>query len=252
MRRFSLPWLILLLVLAGPDDSQAQTRGLGAYFTLVNSYIYTTGPLEGPRLVARARRAFPVTQFMLDSKDRLWFRILFTDYNRKVRGEGWTTKLPHELLPTEREPVLVFAAPLGKDDSNMSTLRLPVNSMTLLNETTPSDTFTRVVWQKIKYEVDQPIEAWIRDTGGVFRAGKSPDFMVRSYGEMVTRDVDRDKLTRLLSGVVHLGDSPTDVEWALGTPLRKQEETVPDAVRSTWEYPEIVVRFENAIVKQLN
>jgi len=256
MRRFPAPWLILLLCLAPglvwPGASQAQTRGLGAYFTLVNSYIYLTGPLEGPRLVARARRAFPVTSFAMDNQDRLWFRILYTDYTRKTRGEGWTAKLPHELLPNEREPVLVFSAPLGKDDTNLSTLRLPVNSLALLNETIPSDVFTRVAWQKVKYDLDLPVEAWIRDTGGIFRAGKSPDFIVRSYGEMVTRDVERDKLTRLLSGVVHLGDAPADVEWALGAPLRKQEETLPDVIRATWEYPEQVVRFENAIVKQLN
>ena len=252
MSRVVAPWLILLLGLVIANPAQGQTRGLGAYFTLVNSYIYLTGPLEGPRLIARARKAFQVTGYVMDNQDRLWLRILFTDYQKKLRGEGWTAKLPHELLPTEREPILVFATPLTRDDSNLNTLRLPISGLTLLNETTASDVFNRVVWQKVKYDLDAPVEAWIKESGGIFRAGKTPDFIVRSYGEMVTRDVEREKLIRLLSGVVHLGDSPSDVEWALGTPLRKQEETVADAVRATWEFPEQVIRFENAIVKQLN
>ena len=252
MRRCLLAGLIALATLMTAAPLQAQTRSLGAHFTLVNAYIYTGGPVEGQRFVARARRSFPVTDFQQDSRDQLWLRIIFTDFTRKVRGEGWTAKLPHELLPTEREPILVFSAPLAKDDASINSLRIPANSLSLLNDTLDSPYYKRVVWQKVKYELEQPIEAWIRESSGVFRPGKSPDFLVRTYGEMVTRDVEKNKLLRLLGGVVHLGDVPADVEWALGTPLRKQEESLPEAQRTTWEYPELVIRFENGIVKQVN
>jgi hypothetical protein len=39
------------------------------------------------------------------------------------------------------------------------------------------------------------------------------------------------------------------VTWALGEPLHEQNETVAATKRTTWQYPELTVVFENDVVK---
>lgn len=244
--------LVLLLLLAPATAAPARGQPIGAFFTLVNTYFYTKGPREGSRHLVRPRLAFTVVDVTVDGNNNLWYRVVYPPQSDKLSGQGWTPMAPHELLNNNRQPVPVFSRIPGADDTSINIVQVPADGLVLLNETQSSSPFAQVVWQKVRYELTQPLQAWARGGAGIYRPGKGEAFLSRVHGEMVTRDVGKEKLLRLLSGVVHIGDSLREVGWALGEPLRKQEETVGTTRRSIWQFPETTVVFENEVVKQLN
>lgn len=244
--------VIAVIAMAMVLSKPAMAEGTGAYFSLVNTYLYTKGPLEGGRYLVRPRTAFTVVDQQQDAQDKIWRLIVFHPKDRKVSGEGWTPRAPHELLPTERKPVEIFSRILDGGNKPFDVVLAPVAGLKLLNETIPSKVFSQIVWQKVKYSFHEPIKGWIKDSAGIYRVGKTTAFLTLVYGEMVTGNLDKEKMKRLMSGVVHVGDTFQEVKWALDTPYRTQEEIVGETKRTTWEYPAMVVLFENDVVKQIN
>jgi len=247
--RLGLATLALLLAAAGGARAQ---QAIGGYFTLVNTYLYAKAPHEGKRILVRPRQAFTVLDVTTDSQDLLWFQVVYAAETNKVAGTGWTAAAPHELLAAPQDSVLVFTSVPGGDDSGLSVFRVPASGLELLNETQSGRPFAQVDWQKVRYQFDQPLRAWARGSAGIYRPGKSAQFLSRVHGELVTRNVDKDLQTRLLSGVIRIGDTQRDVRWALGDPLRSQQETIGGARRTIWQFPELTVTFENEVVKQFN
>lgn len=235
-----------------PVGGVAQAQAVGAYITLVNTYVYDRAPGEGRRILVRPRNTFSVLEEGRDDQRRIWYRIVYTESKETVSGEGWTAKAAHEILGAQHEPVLVFTAIPENGLRNMETYRVPVAGLELLSETRPSSEFSSVDWLKVRYRVEQPLRLWVRSGTGIYRPGKTELFLTRVHGEMVTRNVEKDVLRRLLSGVVHIGDGPREVRWALGEPLRNQEDKAGGFNRQTWQYPELTVLIENGLVKQIN
>ena len=254
MGRLSLTFVLLSLALVAVASRSAQARDndIGAYFSLVNTYLYTQGPQSGKRYLIRPRNAFRVIDLDSDNQERLWFLVIYPQQSRKVSGVGWTPKPPHELVFTKGEPVRIYSRIPSDGQSDFSALVVPPTGVELLNESQTAPIFQQVVWQKVRYRFEMPVRAWAREGAGIFRPGKTNVFMTRVYGEMVTRGVPKAEQVRLLSGVVRIGDGVQNVRWALGEPLRSQEETVGDAKRTIWQYRELKVEFENEVVKQLN
>jgi hypothetical protein len=244
--------LLCLLLVAPAGVSGARAQEIGAYFTLVNTYIYAGGPQKGARTLVRPRLAFPVVNVTLDGEERLWYQIVYPEKEEKTNGVGWTAKAPHELLAVDRQGAIVFSRIPEGSTAGLSLLRVPVSSLELLNETQPSQVYAQVDWQKVRYELREPLRAWARGTAGIYRVGRSAAAMAQVYGEMVSQNVEKNELIRLLSGVIRIGDTPQQVQWALGEPLRNQNEAVGETKRTTWQYPGLVVHFENDLVKQIN
>lgn len=240
----------VLALLAAPGGARAQ--GIGAFFTQVNTYVYLDGPEQGGRYLLRPRQAFTVLDVTLDGKERPWYRIVYPARTHTVTGTGWTPRAPHELLPSQREPVLVFSRVLDGSGKPFEVRMVEVAQLELLDESQPSEVYGRVTWHKVRYTLEEPVQAWARGTAGLYRPAKTSTFLSLVYGEMVTRDLPHDTVARLLSGVVRAGDSTRQVRWALGPPVRTQEEVIGETMRVTWEYPHVVVHFENAVVKQIN
>ncbi|HKI99804.1 MAG TPA: hypothetical protein VKB51_15115 [bacterium] len=241
----------LLLVLLSFTFASASAQTIGAYFTLVNTYIYVKAPHEGRRILVRPRQAFNVVDVTTYGADSMWFQLVYPRDTAKTTGVGWTPTAPHELLVPQQEPVLVFSA-IPDGQSSPQIFRVPAPSLELLNETQSNTPFVQVDWQKVRYSFAQPVRAWARGTAGIYRPGKTAAFMSRVYGELVTRNVSKEEQTRLLSGVIRVGDTTREVRWAMGDPLRSNEETISDARRTVWQYPELTVTFENEVVKQIN
>lgn len=246
--------LVLVVVLLGLSWAQAsaQAQPVGAYFTLVNTYIYAKGPREGRRVLVHPRQAFDVLDVTVDNQDRLWLLIVYPADSAKLEGTGWTATPPHELLTPQQDPVLVFSRIPDDASGPLEIFRVPTDGLELLNETQSNTPFAQIDWQKVHYKYERPQRLWARGGAGIYRPGKTAAFMSRVYAELVTRNVDKDEQTRLLSGVVRIGDTLRDVRWALGDALRAQEETIGDAQRTSWQYPEMTVTFENGVVKQIN
>ena len=242
----------LMLMLLPFALSTAGAQEIGAYFTLVNTYIYAKGPREGRRVLVRPRQAFNVLDVTTDHEDTMWFLIVHPRETSKFSGTGWTAQAPHELVSARQEPVLLFSRIPDGTGRDLSIYRIPATAVELLNETQSDTPFSQLDWQKVRFQFDQPLRAWARGTAGIYRPGKTAGFLSRVYGELVTRNVDKDEQVRLLSGVVHVGDDVREVRWALGDALRSQEETIGDAHRTLWQYPEMTVTFENDVVKQIN
>lgn len=243
---------IVLLPLLVFGCAAARAQGIGAYFTTVNTYFYAKAPHDGRRFLVRPRQAFMVVDVTSDPQDLLWFQVLYPGETARVSGTGWTASAPHELLAAPQEPVLVFARIPDRDLRGLSFVRVPASGVELLNEAQGGSPFAQLDWQKVKYQADPPLRAWARASAGIFRPGKNAAFLSRIYSELVTRNVDREEQTRLLSGVVRIGDGLREVRWALGDPLRSQEETIGDARRTIWQFPELTITFENSVVKQIN
>lgn len=247
MKRLIFLFPLLFFFAAG-----ANAKEIGAFFTKVNAYAFLDGPRSGKRVLVRPRLTFAVVDLTNDREDRLWLQIVYAREELKVKGEGWTPLAPHELLRAGAAPVEIFAEVVENEDVPITKINVPAAHLELLNITKPSRDFPQLTWQKVRYETKVPSRPWIRATSGVFRPGKSSEFLSRAYVEMVSRNLVKAKLNRLISGVVRVGDTPWDVERALGKPLRVNEDSTAEIKRATWEYPSLVVRFKNEVVEQIN
>lgn len=230
----------------------AQAGEIGAFFTQVNAYVYSAGPREGKRFLVRPRQAFSVLNVRRDAEDKLWLYIVYPKRSQKLSGTGWTPLTPGELLSWGEKQVDIFAGTPGGESIAPVLARVPAKDVKLLNETKPSTRFPQVDWQKVRYATKIPLRAWVQGAAGIFRPGKSSEFLGRVYVEMVSRSLKKEKLERLLAGVVRVGDSPWDVERALGAPLRVQKDQASNGSKVTWQYPALSVRFENDVVNQIN
>ena len=248
MRRLILLFPLLLLPLAGGVFGEE----IGGFFTKVNAYAYPDGPSQGRRVLVRPRKFFSVVNVAADVEDKFWLQIIHPGQQKKVTGEGWTPLAPHELLSASTRSVKIYEKIVEREDAPVNTLEVPAIHLQLLNLTQPGGRFRHVTWQKVRYETTVPVRLWIRRTAGVFRPGKSSEFLGRVYAEMVSRNLPKEKLNRLISGVVRVGDSPWDVEHALGKPLRVTEDTTAETMRAKWEYLSLVVKFKNEVVEQVN
>lgn len=250
-----IPLVGLLALLLAPPPAWAQSgdpAGIGAYFSTVNLYIYPDGPEEGRRTLVRPNNAFNVVDFTTDSEDRLWYRIIYPQGSETVEGEGWTVAEPHELISGRGASVQVFTRIPGQANGPFETYNLPAIGLELLQETRPSERFPEVTWQKVRYSMERPLRAWAAAAAGIYRPGRRAGFMRASHQAMTEHEVPEEKRMRLLAGVVRIGDTPLEVEWSLGQPLRTQEEVIEETRRTTWHYAEMRIQFENAVVKQIN
>jgi hypothetical protein len=224
---------------------------MGAFITLINTYAYPQGPRKGNRLLIKSRVAVPVLNQAFDEGDHLWYEVLLAERAERTEGVGWTPLSAPEIVGRGTESVRVYSRPLDASLRAFQALAVPATDLELAHETQRSEEFPQVEWQKVRYAAQLPLTMWVRGAAGIYRAGRSQAFLSQSYAEMATRAVPKEALTRLLSGVVRTGDTPQEVRWALGDPLRTGEEASGAGKVTVWEFSEAVVRFENAVVKQV-
>jgi hypothetical protein len=187
----------------------------------------------------------------VDDGDRLWYQVLGAERTEKVEGAGWTPLTAQELQARGAEGVPVYSRPLNSSFRAFQSLTVPAADLEPSRETQRNDDLPQIEWQKVRYSTRLPQKLWVRAAAGIYRVGKSPAFLTQAYADMATRSVAKELLARLLSGVVRPGDSPQEVRWALGEPLRTGEEAAGAVKLTLWDYPEAQVRFENAVVKQV-
>ena len=247
MRLISLMIAFLLFpALAWADD------GIGTLFTKVNAYTYPEGPLKGRRVLVRSRNALSVINLLSEPSERQWFQVIVPGEFQKISGEGWTPLSPAETLTPVGDGVPVYSSTFERKTDSKAMLTVPAGDLELLNITQNSKRFPQIIWQKVRYSTSKPMTAWIRANAGIYRPGRSSDFISQVYEEMVSRNVEKEKLFRILGGVVRVGDGAHEVQWALGKPLRVQEETAGDSSRVIWHFPSMAVKIRNDVVEQIN
>ena len=251
MRRRIATALLVALVL--PVSVQAE--GIGALFTLRAGPAYADAPARGTRHSVSAQRALDVVDVARDGEGRIWYRVVLPRAQQTVRGEGWVSLEPHA-IKQGGAPVTVFTripeALQGRDGDDFSTVEVPPQALRLQGTSRDSEAFTPVRWHQVRYTMQRERRAWLREDAGIFRPAKDAAFLTRVHQEMTGENVERPKRMRLLSGVVHVGDAPREVEWALGTPDHTTEEDLGGTHRATWRYPSLRVVFENAVVKEID
>lgn len=244
-------WLMLgfALLLGG---APVWADEIGAFFTRVNTYIYADAPEQGKRYLIRRRQGYTVTDVTTDGQDRIWLQVIYEKATRTFSGEGWTPLAPHDLIGRGPEMVEVYSTILENPNLPIESIAVPSADLKLLNVTQQSRRFPQITWQKVSYTTKKSLRAWARAGAGIYRPGKSEGFITRAYADMVSRALNKEKMDRLLAGVVRVGDTTLEVSWALGKPLRVVEEDIADAKRTIWHYPTVVVQFENQVVGQIN
>jgi hypothetical protein len=242
--------LSLALLIAGPGSLLAQETS--AFFTLVNTYAYSAGPRQGERLLVRARQTLTVTGFVTDPEGVVWYQAIDPERAAQIRGTGWVALDPHELAEGVGQSVLVFPEPVERAADGAAGREVPASDLVLANVSQPSQIFPEITWLKVNYETSVPATLYVRGTTGIYRPFKSEKFISDLHAEMVTQGLDPDRLRRLLSGIVRVGDGPQDVRWAMGEPLQQEESTVAELKIMVWHYPGVQVRFENNVVKKIN
>jgi len=241
---------LLAIGLALPFHGMASE--IGAFFTQVNTYGYVEGPEQGKRFLVRARQAVTVLDVTTDFQNRRWLKISFPKISTRLSGEGWTPLAPHEILNNATQMVEVYEKHMEERDNTLAFVQVRASDLKLLNITHPSTKYPNIVWQKVSYAAKAPVNLWVRDGAGIYRSGKTVAYLSRVYADMVSRNIQKDKQTRLLSGVVRVGDSQAEVEWALGKPLRVREESTGSAKKIIWQYAATTVRFDNLLVEKIN
>ncbi len=240
--------LTIAALLFSPAVRPAQAGELGAFLALTNTYAYRLGPHEGNRVLVKSRLAYPVIGQAFDDADRLWFRIVLPEALDKVEGMGWTPLAASELATRGDRPVEIYSRPLDEAERAFRVEEIPASDVEMLKETQPSTMFPQVQWRKVRYVSRRAAQPWVRASTGIYRPGKSTSFLTQNYADLVARNLPRELMTRLLSGVVRTGDTPQQVRWALGEPLRSSEERARGVQVTVWEYPELKVRFDDAVV----
>ena len=245
-------WVLFVLILFLPDLAEAELNTIGTVFTKVNAYVYDDGPERGKRILVRAREAYEATDVAKDGRDRVWFQILLPARQKTVAGEGWTPFSPAEIQNAGTEAIPVYATTFDRRKDDTSRILVPPENLKFLNETKNSKPFPEIIWQKVKYSTKKATAAWIRGSSVFYRAGKELNFIQRSYEEMVSRNIKKETLLRLISGVVRVGDSEQNVNWALGKPLRVQEQTAGETARMIWHFTTMEVQFRDKVVERIN
>lgn len=241
---------LALALLFGATPLAAQDTG--AFFTLVNTYAYPDGPRAGERVLLRARRAFTVVDLTTDAEDVIWYRVVHGERTVRIEGTGWVAQAPHELTQMADEPVLVFPGIPQHGQAPEPALEVPAADLKLANETEASATLPEIIWQKVTYRTTRPARLWVRDPTGIYRPFRSAGALSDVHAEMVARNVEAERVRRLLSGVVRVGDAEQDVRWARGEPTQREESTTEGLQIMVWHYPGMRIRFENEVVKQIN
>lgn len=240
----------LTLLLLGAGTLLAQENSV--FFTLVNTYAYTAGPRQGDRHLIRARQTLTINGFVTDPDGVVWYKAIDPERTVRLHGTGWVAADPHELSSADGQPVLVFPEPIDRPAFAPAGLEVPASDLALANASQPSQAFPEVTWQKVNYETSVPATLYVRGTTGIYRPFMSEKFLSDVHAEMVTQGVESDRVRRLLSGVVRVGDGPQEVRWALGEPLQQEESTAEQLKIMVWHYPGLQVRFENNVVKKIN
>ncbi|MBI3993152.1 MAG: hypothetical protein HY342_07745 [Candidatus Lambdaproteobacteria bacterium] len=243
---------LLLGAAGGLAPAARADEPLGAFFTQVNTYLYSDGPNAGARVLVRARQTFTVIDLTNTADGTVWYRIVFPERDTRLEGVGWVFEAPHEILERQGGNVTVYEEIPRARTAVGETVSVPTQAIKQLNITEPSTRFAEITWYKVQYSAKIPLTPWIRAATGIYRPGVSAEFITRVYANMVARNIKVDKVKRLLSGVIQVGDSKRDVEWGLGDPLHVREETAGDIRRVFWQYAMVVVQFENDVVKQIN
>lgn len=243
-------WLILLLLLFPALVGAEQP--IGTLFTKVNTYVFMDGPQKGKRYLVRAREAVEVVGMTTDSQGQLWYQFLYPDRRQKVTGEGWTPLSPVEARTAGGVGVPVYTSMFEKKSDATSVVNIPAGDIEFLNVSQEAKNYPGVIWQKVRYSTEKPSLPWIRSVTGIYRPGKNKEFVESVYAEMVSRSLEKETLFRLIGGVVRVGDAAQQVQWALGKPLRIQQETSEDATRVVWHYASFAVRLRNEVVEQIN
>jgi hypothetical protein len=243
---------VLLAGAVGPARNAWAGEALGAFFTQVNTDIYSDGPNAGPRVLVRPRETFAVIDVTTTAEGTVWYRIEFPARDTKLEGVGWVFEAPHEILERQGGTVTVFTEIPRSRNTIGETVNVPTQAIKQLNLTEPSARFPEITWYKVQYSAKTPLTPWIRAATGIYRPGVSAEFITRVYANMVARNIQVAKVKRLLSGVIQVGDDKRDVEWGLGDPLHVREEIIGETRRVYWQYAMVVVQFENDVVKQLN
>ena len=225
---------------------------IGTFFTKVNAYVFADGPQQGKRVLLRSRNAVTVIGFVTDAQERIWYKVQVPGFTQKRSGEGWTPLSPAETLTAGAEGVPVYASTFEGKSPSSEMVQVPARDLELLNTTQNSKKFPQIIWQKVRYTMDEPMESWIRASTGIFRAGREQGDIQAVYEEMVSRNTEKEKLFRLLGGVVRVGDSAQEVQWAMGKPLRIQEESSGDTSQVTWHFTNLAIRIRNNVVERIN
>ena len=233
-----------------PNTASAEV--IGGFFTLANTFMYTKGPRQGRRFLVRPRLAFQVVDITTDDKDQIWYLVVTPEVKRRVTGQGWITKAPHEIIKTSDQPIRVVSQIPTLAGNTFATMMAPSSGIKLLNESTKVKWFDKVVWQKVTYRFDAPGKAWAREAAGIFRSGKTDQYLLRVYGEMVTRGISKGLQIRLLSGIVRVGDTMRQVQWAFGDPLRQSKTKTDNTTQINWEYQNLRVVLQNGVVKTIS
>ncbi len=250
MRTVVLALLLAIPIYFGPYAAPAvKAEGIGAFFTRVNTYVFAKGPKKGSATLVRARSSFTVLDLVRGKGDEVWYLIVYPAKSVRIKDLGWTPMAPHELVGGNQESVLVYSRIPENGKTRFSVSRVPISGLKLLNESQSSKSYPQLDWQKVEYRLRRPLRAWVLGKTGIYRVGKGESFLSRGYGEMVAGNLKKAARQRLLSGIVRIGDTSKMVTWALGDPLHEQNETVAATKRTTWQYPELTVVFENDVVK---
>ena len=248
MKRIVL--LPLLLTLLTPSVWAQQE--IGGFFTLVNTYIYPVKGKENSRILVRPLGAFDVVDLDVDDQERLWYQIIYPARTKTVEGFGWIPLAPGQLIAMGQQSATVYASVPTAAGDGTETLQVPLNKLELLNETQRNEAFPQVSWQRVRYQAQQPLPAWVRAATGIFRPGRDANALAQAHALMVRLKVEDERMQRLLSGVVQIGDSTREVTWALGEPLREQVETINQVQRLIWVYRDVELQFENTVVTKVN
>ncbi|MCH8075139.1 MAG: hypothetical protein IIC13_02100 [SAR324 cluster bacterium] len=249
---FRVAFLAAFLLGLGTQPRTASAETIGGFFTLANTFMYTKGPRQGRRFLVRPRLSFQVVDITTDDKDRIWYLVVTPGVIRRFTGQGWITQAPHEIGKTSDRPVRVFSKIPTLAGGSFETMMAPSSAIKLLNESTRVKWFDKVIWQKVEYRFNAPGKAWAREAAGIFRAGKTDQYLLRVYGEMVTRGISKGLQIRLLSGIVRVGDTMRQVQWAFGDPLRRTETKKDNATQTNWEYQNLRVVLQNGVVKTIS
>jgi hypothetical protein len=251
MAAFAMGWGAAVILMFFSTPGQGYAGELGAFFAPTAVAAYETGPRQGPKIVLRPHVAYVVVGLAWDTSERLWLQLRDPESLRIVRGEGWTPLNSQELNGRSTMPVAIYAQPMEPGQALPKRVFVPAADVQASGEGEPGKAFPYVRWRHARYSARRAMEPWVTATQGVYRAGRSPAFVMGVYQDLQQHRVPLEGQKRLMAGIVRVGDTAQEARWAWGDPLRTWQEGADAKKVTVWSYLEGQLRFDGDTVKDV-
>jgi hypothetical protein len=240
---------ILITIFAAFLFSQTAVAGNGSFLILKSAYLYQNKTKQGQRNLTRKRKAYDVIDISHINGSSLMFQILIKEKKTEINGTGYIVETESELKELGVREVRVYPD-LPEAESNLTDFQpVPSNQLSFTGKKATSPDFPKLSWKAVNYKASIFSKAWIPEWAGIYRPDKDALWLNRTYDIVISRNLEKRLVEKILTGQVEIGFTMDQVRMAFGKPT--EEHAIENNTKMEWIYPSHKVIFSSGIVSRV-